>query len=195
MGESRRKFSMKMKARLQGIILFVTACLSATAAENAFGTLPPGMLSVSEMSEVPAEICRDHLFDPSTVADRLPSGYRLISVEEYAKDDPAVADFLKANPRYARFAVGSLCFVLAGKFTIDGVRAHPPGAIPMAFWWALAEGPRDVRMQGKAQWLQLASWYSRDTTNRAKVLATDPMAEFTDLQVTQVKPGVWRLHL
>lgn len=186
---------MNTKWCIQRVVLFVTACLSVSAAENTFGTLPPGMLSTSEVSEVPAEICRDHLFDPATVVDRLPPGYRLVLFEEYAKDDPTAAAFLKANPRYARFAVGSLCFLSAGKFTVDGVRAHASGATPMAFWWARAEGPRDARMQGKAQWLQLASWYSRDITDRAKVFATDPMAEFADIQVAQVESGLWRLHL
>jgi len=186
---------MKAKQWLHGMILSVTACLSVSATEGSFGTLPPGMLSISEMSDVSAEICRDHLFDPSTVVDRLPPGYRLIAAEEYAKDDPNVAAFLKENPRYARYAVGSLCFVSAGKFAVDRVRLHSLGAMPLAFWWARAEGPRDARMQGKSQWLQLASWYSQDTGDRAKVLATDPMAQFVEIQVAEVEPRVWRLHL
>ena len=65
----------------------------------------------------------------------------------------------------------------------------------MAFWWARAEGPRNSRMKGKAQWLQIGSWYSRDITERAKVIATDPMAEFVDVQVDQLRPTVWRLRL
>jgi hypothetical protein len=186
---------MKNKQCLQNVVSVLTACVSASAAETSFGTLPPGMLSVSEMSDVPAEICRDHIFDPSTVSGRLPPGYRLVSAEECAKEDPAVADFVKINPGYARYAVGSLCFVSAGTFIVDGVRIHSPGLAPIAFWWARAEGPRDSRMQGKAQWLQLASWYSRDIKERAQVLATDPMAQFTDIRITEVEPRVWHLRL
>ncbi|HAB17225.1 MAG TPA: hypothetical protein DCE44_12340 [Verrucomicrobiales bacterium] len=153
------------------------------------------MLSLSEISEVSAEICQRHVFDPAAVGNRLPQGYRLIPAEEYAKNDPIVADLLRRNPKYARFAIGSLCFLSVGAFTVDGVRVHPPGATPMAFWWARAEGPRDSRMQGKALWLQIASWYSRSLTERSKIVATDPTAQFTDIEVTQAEPDVWRVHL
>ena len=184
-----------MKQCFRNVVILVMTCASVFASEKPYGPLPSGALSISEVSEVPAEICRDHLFDPGAFALRLPLGYRLTSAEDYAKDDRVLADFLRANPTYARFAVGSLCFMAVGKFTVDGVRVNPPGATPMAFWWARAEGPRDLRMQGKSQWLQLASWYSRDITERAKVLATDPMAQFTDIQVSEMESGVWRLRL
>lgn len=178
------------------LFLVMTLCASVWAAGKPYGTLPPGPLSVSEVSDVSAEICRDLLFDPSAVAGRLPPGHRLITAAEQANDDPAVAEFLKANPEYSRHAIGSLCFMAVGAFTVDGVRVHPPGPTPMAFWWARAEGPRDARMQGKSQWVQLGSWYARDLlAERANILATDPMAQFTDLQVAEVAPRVWRLRL
>ena len=50
-------------------------------------------------------------------------------------------------------------------------------------------------MQGKVEWLQLASWYSRELTERQRILATDPMAQFVDLRVTQRGPNHWRLRL
>lgn len=186
---------MRSKSGFLTLLIFAAFGGSAAAGENSYGTLPPGMRSVSEVSEVAAEIARDHLFDPAALAGRLPAGYRLIPASEYAKDDPDVAAFLKANPNYAHYAVGSLVFMTAGKFTVDGVPAKPPGVTPMAFWWARAEGPRDARMQGKVQWVQLASWYSRDLPDRARVLATDPMAEFVELQVTEVEPRQWRMRL
>lgn len=190
--ENRR---MVMKSILVAIAFVGAGCGTVSAAENSYGTLPLGMRSVSAVSEVPVEISRDHLFDPAAVTGRLPPGYRLITAEEYAKDDPAVAGYLKANPSYARHGVGSLTFMLAGKFTVDGVRVHPSGTTPMAFWWVRAVGPRDARMQGKVEWLQLRSWYSRDLTERSRILATDPMAEFVELQVVQAERNLWRLHL
>ena len=68
----------------------------------------------------------------------------------------------------------------------------------MAFWWARAEevpgANRDSRILGKANWLQLASWYARNT-DRPRITATDPMAQFVDLDVTQTPTNQWSLRL
>ncbi len=167
----------------------------ALAAEVTFGQLPAGAISTNVLKDVHAEICRDHLFNPSLVEARLPKGYRLILAAEYAKEVPGVADLLKSNSKYSAYAVGSLCFLSVGSFVADGVRVHSSEPTPMAFWWVHAAGPHDARMQGKVDWLQLASWYSRDVTHRAQILATDPMAEFVDLEVKQATPRLWRMRL
>jgi hypothetical protein len=165
------------------------------ASDVTFGKLPPGAISTNVVKDVSAEICRDHLFDPSSIVARLPKDYRLILAAEYAREDPGVADLTKSNAKYSTYAVGSLCFMSAGSFVVDGVRVHSTGPTPMAFWWVRAAGPRDSRMQGKVDWLQLASWYSKDVILRGKILATDPMAKFVDLSVLQAEPGLWRMHL
>jgi hypothetical protein len=165
------------------------------AADVTYGSLPPGALSTNETTAVAAEICRDHLFNPKLVRARLPKGYRLISAEEYAKNDPGLAELIKSKKKYRTYAVGSLCFMSVGSFVVDGIRMHSAAPTPMAFWWAQATGPRDSRMQGKVDWLQLASWYSQDITERARVVANDPMAQFVDLNVTQSEPGLWRMRM
>ncbi|MFO1250025.1 MAG: hypothetical protein U1E77_02505 [Inhella sp.] len=165
------------------------------AAELAFGELPAGAVSTNVTCDVAAELCRDHLFDPALVGVRLPDGVRLVQADEYAKSDPGVADLLKRHSRFARYAVGSLCAMSVGHFVVDGVRVHAPGPTPAAFWWARAEGARDPRMRGKAEWVQLASWYSKSVTDRARIVATDPMAQFIDLEVTPTQPNVWLIRL
>lgn len=177
------------------LVLAVFWASSAGAEDVTFGTLPEGATSTNVVSDVGAEICRDHLFDASRATKPLPAGYRLTLVEEYAKQDPATAELLKANPGIAGYAVGSLCFVSAGSFVADGVRVNGKEPTPMAFWWSLATGPRDARMQGKTEWVQLASWYSKDIANRALVVATDPMAQFADLQMELLEPNAWRMRL
>lgn len=183
-----------MKLRILALTLlgFGTPAL---AGEVSFGTLPAGAISTNVVKDVRAEICRDHLFNPSLVEARLPKNYRLTVAAEYAKDDPGVADLVKSDSKYSAYAVGSLCFMLVGSFVVDGRRVQSQGPIPMAFWWVRAAGPRDPRMQGKVDWLQLASWYPRDIVQREKVLSTDPMAQFADLVVTEVEPNLWRLNL
>ena len=64
-----------------------------------------------------------------------------------------------------------------------------------AFWWASASGPRHPDMRGKAQWVQLGSWYPSSTQNRSAVLKADPMAEFFDLEADQPDPNNWNLRL
>lgn len=169
--------------------------LKPRAGVTAYGELPPGALSTNEVTDVSAEICRDHLFDPKLLRARLPEGYRLVPAAEYAKGDPAVADLVKGDGKHRAYAVGSLCFMSVGSFVVDGVRVPSAGPTPMAFWWAQATGPRDSRMQGKVEWVQLASWYSNRLEARDRVLATDPTARFVDLDVAPVEPGLWRLRL
>lgn len=179
--------------------LGLSVALSAFAADSRYGELKPGAVSQAEQSGVQCELCRDHLFDPATVSARLPDGYRFILASEYAKDDSAVAALVAKDARYASYAVGSLCFILADTFVVDGVRAHGDGPTPMAFWWTHAEPvpgtSPDPRMQGKLEWLQLGSWYSNKRTDRARILATDPMAEFVDVRVQRRGPNAWRVRL
>lgn len=167
----------------------------AVAAEVTFGQLPAGAISTNVVKDVRAEICRDHLFNPSLVEANLPDGYGFILAAEYAKEDTGVADLLKSNSKYSAYAVGSLCFMSVGSFVVDGVRVHSSEPTTMAFWWVRAGGPRDARMQGRVDWLQLASWYSRYVTHREQILATDPMAQFVDLDLTQAAPRLWRMRL
>jgi hypothetical protein len=168
---------------------------SACADEVTYGELPSGALSTNEVTEVAAEICRDHLFDPERAGARLPSGYRMVRAAETAQGDPAIAGLIKGKPELDGHAVGSLCFVSAGRFVVDGVRVNPDAPTPMAFWWVRAAGPRDPRMLGKVEWVQLASWYSQTITQRDRVLVSDPMAQFVDLAVTQAEPGYWRMRM
>jgi hypothetical protein len=172
---------------------------TSQAAEVTYGELAPGALSVAEQSDVRCELCRDHLFDPRHASTRLPDGYRLMTAEEYAKDDSTLARWLKRRPRYARFAVGSLCFMSTGSFVVDGVRAHGEGPTPMAFWWARtttrAGLQPDSSMKGRTEWLQLASWYSRVDTDSMRIRTTDPMAQFVDLHVTETAPHAWHMTL
>lgn len=177
------------------LLVVLYASTPALAAEIAFGVLPAGAKSLNVVTDVRAEICRDHLFDPSRLGTHLPKDYRLILASEYVQQDPSVADLLKSDPKYSGYAVGSLCFMSVGSFVVDGVSVESQGPIPMAFWWARASGPHDPRMQGKVEWLQLASWYPRNLVARERVLATDPTALFVDLEVKEAEAGLWRVLL
>lgn len=180
-------------------VVVVSALVPDARADGpTYGALAPGALSLSEQSQVKAEICRDHLIVPSNANARLPAGYRLFRAHELAKDDPKLAALIASKPALGDYVMGSLCFMLVGRFEIDGVNAIPESApSPMAFWWARAErtGQADPRMQGKSEWVQLASWYAVKGTDRDLIRQTDPMAEFVPITVAEMKPGVWRARL
>ena len=167
----------------------------ASPAELGFGELPAGSVSISETQDVTAEICRDHLFNPATVAVILPVGYRLATATQAADKDRALEALLLENPKLREYAIGSLCFVSAGRLAVDDVSVQAAPPLLLAFWWAATEGPRHAAMRGKTAWVQLGSWYSSAIRNRPALLRTDPMAEFIDVQVEPVGSNQWRLRL
>lgn len=193
---------MKLKfteAAGHGLVAFVLAIhLGGTATHAAtptLGALAPGSLSTADTSDVSAEICRDHLIDPASLTARLPPGYRLRTAEEVAAADPALASWLARNPSVKQFAVGSLCFMSFRTFVIDGKRVRGSGDRAAAFWWAAAEGPLHADMRGKARWVQLGSWYSNSIGSARRIRRSDPMAQFTGIDITRTAADAWRLRL
>jgi hypothetical protein len=185
-----------MQRHSHSISLALLGCAGiAGATDPRFGELPPGAVSTSETHDVTAEICRDHLFDPKRLSLTLPTGYRLTTAAEAAKRDPVLESIIRKLPELRDYAMGSLCFVSAGRLEVDGTPVLDFQPTPLAFWWAAAEGPRHTAMRGKTTWVQLKSWYPSAVTRKTKVLATDPMAEFTDIQVEQVQSNRWRVRL
>ena len=185
-----------------GILLVsaTTARAEDPAPAVTYGTLPDGAIVIAEATGIGAEICHDLLLDPARVRQKLPDGYRLLTARELAVDDPGIDQLLRdpaasGDKDLAGIAVGSLCFLSVGNAIIDGVRVHGPGPTPQAFLWARAEGPRAPRRLGKVQWVQLASWYSTDVLDRKLVLASDPTAEFVDLQMSLTGPNIWSMRL
>lgn len=186
-------------AFLAPLVLNCGLLATAAMADATYGELAGGAESISDQSGVHAEICRDHLFNSATVQARLPRGYRLAAAAELGTKDERLSALIRRNPRYASYAVGSLCFILADSFVVDGVRAHGHGPTPMAFWWAHIqasdEAGIDLRIKGNVSWVQLGSWYSDTGTDEARILHTDPMAEFVDVRVAEVAPGRWHMQL
>lgn len=186
---------MSPSAQLPASLAAAAICGAATAAEPLSASFPVGAVSTSELSGVQAEICRHHLFDPTGTPVKLPDGYRLLQAEEVAASDATVAALLQANAVPKTHAYGSLCFVSASTFVIDNVPLRSPDPIPLAFWWVAAEGPAHASMRGKARWVQIGSWYPRESQRFESITRTDPMAQFTDIAVERTAPDAWRLRL
>lgn len=180
-------------------LAFAAFCAFLSVAKaGTFGELAPGAINVAEQSGVRAEICRDHLIEPAAFSAQLPEGYRLVPALEASKDEPDLAALIAQDQRLGSYAVGSLCFMSVENYDVDGVRVIAENAAsPMAFWWVRAEreGEADARMQGRAQWIQIASWYAIEGTNHDLIRKSDPTAEFVPLSVEETAPGTWQVRL
>jgi hypothetical protein len=182
--------------RAQLTLLAATiSCGVAHADESNLGKLPVGAISTSETSGVSAEICRDHLFDAASNHLKLPTGYRFRPAEEIASSDPAVAELIRLIPTTKSHAVGSLCLMSIATFIVDDKPVLTSGTMPAAFWWVAAEGPPHAEMRGKVRWVQIGSWYSKETGHIEQIRRTDPMAQFTMIKVERVSPDDWHLSL
>ena len=177
------------------LLAAIVSCGIAVAGESPLGTLPAGAISTSDTSGVSAEICRDHLFDATSMHLKLPTGYRIRPVQEIASSDAAVAELVRLNPALKSHAFGSLCLMSVATFIVDGTPVHTAGAMPAAFWWVAADGPPHADMRGNVQWVQIGSWYSTSTGHPTEIRRTDPMARFTRIEVDRVSPDAWHLRL
>ena len=174
-----------------------TPTSSNSSGSEKFGELPPNPLTRWELAGVQAEICNEHLIEPSLVVGKVPSGFRFVTVAEHAKNDDKAAKILQAHPEHANYTFGILCFVKLDSLEIEGVRANTKGSTAFAFWWAptVTTALFDKRARGDMTWIQLASWYPRSGINRAKILAIDPQAEFTSLKMVSTEARVWQIRL
>ena len=191
---------MSLARLLFALALLSTACASprSPATGGFFGELPPGALSRSVQERVHGEICVDLLLPIEAVQAELPPGQRAVSVPERAAKDPELAAALRAHPELAGRALVSLCFLALDTFEIDGRAAHPPGTLSAAFLWAYvtsSDTPADARMLGKRNFVQLRAWYPATGVERELVLATDPMAEFTEVSMRPAGANSWDLSL
>lgn len=182
------------------LTLFLATCAAteSPAAGGLFGELPPGALSHSVQERVHGEICVDLLLPLEVVQAELPPGQRAVSVPERAARDPELAEALRAHPELAGRALVSLCFLALDTFEIDGRTPYPPGSVSAAFLWAYvtpSDTPADARMLGKRNFVQLRAWYPAAGAERALVLATDPMAEFTEVTMRRAGPDTFDLTL
>lgn len=170
-------------------------CGFAFASDTRFGELPDGSLGTAETYGVSAEICREHVFNPAATALSLPEGYRLHTVSDLARRNNSIKSLLEAHPKIHGYALGVLCFLRADKFVVEDTPDQTVQPVLAAFWWASAEGPLHSSMRGKAQWVQLGSWYASNTPNRPAILKADPMAAFADLEVVEHASNRWRMRL
>ncbi|MGD2069117.1 MAG: hypothetical protein PVI57_10630 [Gemmatimonadota bacterium] len=99
-------------------------------------TLPEGART-RWVVEDPEEVVGWVTFDPTPVADRLPSGLQFVTVGELAADGvPWAGAWLEQNPARGRWGVSFLEIVRAGTFILDGRSPERPEDAVAALWFA-----------------------------------------------------------
>ena len=162
------------------------------------GELPGTPMARATFAGVQAEICQDHWFDPASITQKLPTGYRFKTLRERAESSTRDAAVLRLHPGWATFAPGTLCFVKLDSFLVDG-KAVSTSPVVMAFWWGsiapIGRRLDDDRIRGSLSQVQLAAWYARNGVDRALVTAIDPMAQYIDIRVDAVSERRWNVLL
>lgn len=161
------------------------------------GDLLEGAISVYEVRDVGAEICRRHIFSPEAISVNMPSGYRLATLSDKASS-PAVAELLRQRPELRDHARGSFCFIESGVHIVNGKPVHPGRRSKVVFLWAdmVPTGPAssDVRYRGDTRRVQLFWLYDVEGVDRLLVRIATPNALFG--RVTIERSGdVWRVGI
>jgi hypothetical protein len=117
----------------------VIRVFAQTSAENVndekFGKLPPNPVSTWELSGVRTEIAVEHFLDPAVFKDKLPQGFRPLTVAQAAQGAQSMTQWLEANPKYSGYYVATLLFSAMDNWVVDGTSIGEGGRAPYAAWW------------------------------------------------------------
>jgi hypothetical protein len=98
--------------------------------------LPEGAQTNWKIGGGTDEIAVQLLFDTSAVADRLPEGFRFVTLTDVASKFPPAQDHLTAHPEHAQYGVSILEIAAQKLFSIDGHEPQWPKNGAIAIWLA-----------------------------------------------------------
>lgn len=179
------------------VALLAILTLPAGATEPPLGELPAGAISVYEVRDVVAEICRRHVFAPEAAALEMPAGFRLARLSELSSA-PWIAELQQRRPDLRDRAHGSLCFIEANTHTVDGAPLYSGRRSRFAFLWAdvvpTGPAPADPRFVGRVRRAQLFLLYDAEGVDRGLALRATPDALFG--RITMEKVGeTWHVGI
>ncbi len=141
-------------------IAVLSACPVARAGTE-LGALPPGAVATSSSGPA-SELIGFLLFDPAAIADRVPTGIRLTTLEEKARAWPRLATYLEKHPDRRAWAWSFFEIIGIEKATYDNVDARFDGGRGgMVVWYPEVRqvDAADDRPIG-TQSLAVGSWVS-----------------------------------
>jgi hypothetical protein len=174
--------------------LLVSFLLSALLAVDALGqmpTLPEGAQTKWVVDE-PEEIVGYLTFDPGTVADRLPSSLRFITVEELAAGQiPWAKEHLEECPGHASWGISFIEIVRTRTFEIDGCSPSWPEHGAAALWCARVAPSDSVSEPGPGKPFLMLEFWIPDSLFVAYMLEKGHYASYGDVRLQENPAGRW----
>lgn len=186
------RFTMTHHSR--PIVLLAALALTAlTATRGAAQRLPlPDGARTHWVVKEPQEIVGYLVFDPATVAERLPSTLRFISVGELARGGVSwAAQYLAGAPSRDAWGVSFVEIVRADTFTINGRAPRWPSHGAAALWFArVAPADSTEDLGPGVPWLVLDLWVP-DSSYAAEMRRLGHYASYGNVKLLEDAHGAW----
>ena len=173
------------------LILFVFSILPAIAAPGQIPALPEGAQTKWGIAG-PEEIVSYLIFDPETVAERLPKILRFITIKELADGGVAWArEHLGQNPAQGKWGISFIEIVRMKTFAIDGRSPAWPEDGAAALWFARVAPMEPGKDLGPGKpFLALGFWLP-DRNYVAYMRGKGHYASYGDVRLRKDADGNW----
>lgn len=178
--------------RCRSLLLFAIVPLLAGAASMSIAA-PGDNSDKGWIVRQPEEIVGYLLFDPATVADRLPRFLRFITVEELAAGGVGWAsDYLAENSSRGGWGISFLEIIRTGTFTIEGRAPAWPEGGAAALWLARVEFSDSTADLGPGVPLLMLEFWMPDSLYVAYMLDRGYYATYGDVRLHRDPKGEWK---
>ncbi len=169
----------------------VCACVQAGATPAL--AVPPENATAGWRVARPEEFVGWVAFDPSQVADRLPSRLRFVTIGELAAGDvPWARALLLESPGNATWGVSFVEVVRAGTFAIDGREPRWPRHGAAALWCARVAAADSTDDLGEGQPFLVLDFWMPDRAYVAHMRERGYFARYGDVRLQREASGGWR---
>jgi hypothetical protein len=174
--------------------LLVSFLLSALLAVEALGQMPnlPEGAQTKWVVDKPEEVVGYLTFDPATVADRLPSLLRFITVEELAAGQiPWAKEHLEECPGHAGWGISFIEIVRTRTFQIDGCSPSWAKHGAAALWCARVAPSDSVSEPGPGKPFLMLEFWMPDSLFVAYMLEKGHYASYGNVSLQENPAGRW----
>ena len=175
------------------VLLAALALTALTATRVAAQRLPlPDGARTHWVVSGPQEIVGYLVFDPATVAERLPSALRFISVGELARGGvPWAVQYLAGAPSRDAWGVSFVEIVRADTFTINGRAPRWPAHGAAALWFARVAPADSTADLGPGVPLLVLDWWVPDASYAAEMRRLGHYASYGNVKLLRDAHGAW----